>query len=62
MKAFVLLTLMISLNACGTTKSNDCAWVKRIITSEADKAYLVTSRPLLEQLVAHNEKVKAFCR
>jgi hypothetical protein len=47
------------ISGCAMPDS-DCAWVRRIQPEGPDIA--VISRSLKEQIVAHNEKVAAFCR
>ena len=48
------------LTSCETPAANECAWVKQIIT-DAGAADRLT-RAEQEQVVAHNRKVKEFCR
>ena len=53
-----MLCLMLSCTGCMTTPSTECAWVRRIVLAPGD----VVSRATLEQITAHNLKVKAYCR
>ncbi len=54
---WLVLTTLLFIASC-TTRASDCAWVGMIKVDPADSL----SRALAEQIVAHNRKVKAFCR
>jgi hypothetical protein len=58
-RLYLAWTIVLSISGCATAAA-ECAWVRRIQPSEQDIAAI--SRPLKEQIAAHNQKTTTFCR
>lgn len=57
MRMLLVLAMMSLTASCGTV-GGECSWARRITTSDQD----VLMRSTKEQIVAHNRKVRVFCR
>ena len=52
------LSLTASCSLLDPLRKSECNWAKPIVTAPED----TLTRPTKEQIVAHNLKVKEFCR
>lgn len=55
---FLGCLMLLFTTSCTGTIASDCAWVRQIVVNEEDRI----TRPTAEQIVAHNRKVREFCR
>jgi hypothetical protein len=58
---YTIFLSLILISGCGilnAIRGTECSWVKPISVSRDDKFTRLTE----EEIVAHNEKVKKFCK